>query len=261
MHPGHNEAVLSLAPAPAAERAAVPQDVAIAGVDGCKAGWVVVLAHPLTRDARQHQVMVCAQFAEVLALTPAPTVLAVDMPIGLLDVPQPGGRTCDRLARQVLGRRASSVFTPPARTLLDATSYAQVRDYGLSIQSFHILPKIREVDRLMTPVLQQRLYEAHPELAFARLAGQPMRARKNMVAGREERLQTLERSTIPFLANIRLACALALQHYPRRQLAPDDVLDAFALLHTAWCIVQGQAYCLPSPAPCDARGLRMEICY
>ncbi len=238
-----------------------PTETYLAGVDGCRAGWVVVLAHTLTTDARAHQVMVCPRFAEVLALTPPPALLAVDMPIGLLPVPHPGGRVCDRLARQLLGRRSSSVFTPPARNLLEATCYAQVRHHGLSIQAFHILPKIREVDRLMTPALQQRVYEAHPELAFRALIGQPMQARKKGAAGHEERLQALALAAPPFMHQTRQAVTQALQRYPRSQVALDDLLDAYALVHTAWRIWHTQAHCLPHDPPYDQRGLRMEIWY
>jgi predicted RNase H-like nuclease len=129
-----------------------------AGVDGCRAGWVVVLAHPLARDAQEHQVTICARFDDVLALLPTSAVSAVDIPIGLLTEQQPGGRDCDRCARRLLGRRASSVFTPTRPHL--APHYARVRGHSLSIQAFNILPKIREVDRVMTPALQQRVYEA-----------------------------------------------------------------------------------------------------
>ena len=66
----------------------------------------------------------------------------------------------------MLGRRASSVFSPPSRQVLGATCYEDVRAQGLSIQAYGILPKIREVDRLMTPELQKVIHEAHPELAF-----------------------------------------------------------------------------------------------
>jgi predicted RNase H-like nuclease len=76
----------------------------IAGVDGCRAGWIVVLAQSDAQDAQQHQIRLCRSFAEVLCLEPAPAVIAVDMPIGLLGEPQPGGRECDRLARRLLGR-------------------------------------------------------------------------------------------------------------------------------------------------------------
>ena len=122
----------------------------VAGVDGCRAGWVVALVQQQPRGVQKHYIRFCNRFAEVLALAPRPAVIAIDIPIGLLEVQQPGGRECDRQARRLLGRRASSVFTPPTRALLEATRYEQVRSHGVSTQAFRILPKIREVDRLMT---------------------------------------------------------------------------------------------------------------
>ena len=58
----------------------------VAGVDGCRAGWVVVLAET-TRDARgmSTEVAVARDFDGVLALTRDARVVGVDMPIGLLD--------------------------------------------------------------------------------------------------------------------------------------------------------------------------------
>ena len=232
-----------------------------AGVDGCRAGWVVVLVHPLACDAQEHQVTICTRFEDVLALLPTSAVSAIDIPIGLLAERQPGGRDCDRCARRLLGRRASSVFTPPTRALLDATHYAQVRGHGLSIQAFNILPKIREVDRVMSPVLQQRVYEAHPELAFQSLAGHPLQNRKKTVAGREERLRVLEHIPSPLFHGIRAAFERILHAYKRTDVAPDDILDAYVLMWTALRIWRARAHRVPDVPSYDARGLRMEIWY
>jgi predicted RNase H-like nuclease len=232
-----------------------------AGVDGCRAGWLVVLAHPLARDAQEHQVTLCARFEDVLALLPTSVVSAVDIPIGLLTEQQPGGRDCDRCARRLLGRRASNVFTPPTRPLLDATHYTQVRGHGLSIQAFNILPKIREVDCVMTPALQQQVYEAHPELAFQSLAGHPLQDRKKTVAGREERLRVLDNIPSLLFHRIRPAFEHVLHTYKRADVAPDDILDAYVLVWTALRIWRAQAHCVPRNSPHDARGLRMEIWY
>ena len=232
-----------------------------AGIDGCRAGWVVVLAHPLARDAQEHQVTICARFDEVLALLPTSSVSAIDIPIGLLAERQPGGRDCDRYARRLLGRRASSVFTPPTRPLLYATHYAQVRGHGLSIQAFNILPKIRQVYRVMTPALQQRVYEAHPELAFQSLAGHPLQDRKKTVAGREERLRVLDNIPSLLFHGIRTAFERILHEYKRTDVAPDDILDAYVLMWTALRIWHAQAQRVPRTPRHDARGLRMEIWY
>jgi predicted RNase H-like nuclease len=234
----------------------------VAGVDGCRAGWIVVLLEQdQAPDASLLTVQLCASFAEVLALTPVPIVMAIDMPIGLLDAPQSGGRLCDRQARRLLGHRASSVFSPPSRLILDATHYAQVRGHGMSRQAFGILPKIREVDRLMTPTLQQRVYEAHPELAFRWLTGHPMRHNKKTLAGREERLQALVQAPGGLFRDLRPTFARALQTFKRPQAAPDDLLDAYVLAWTARRIVQAQAHRVPVHPEVDARGLRMEIWY
>jgi predicted RNase H-like nuclease len=153
------------------------------------------------------------------------------------------------------------VFTPPTRPLLDTTHYAQVRGHGLSIQAFNILPKIREVDRVMTPTLQQRVYEAHPELAFQALAGQPIQDRKKTVAGREERLRVLENIPSSLFHGIRTAFGHILHACKRTDVAPDDILDAYVLVWTALRIWHAQAHRVPRIPPHDARGLRMEIWY
>ena len=52
----------------------------IAGVDGCRGGWVAVLWHGPGHAAEYR---LCPTFADVLAL--AAGAIAVDMPIGLPD--------------------------------------------------------------------------------------------------------------------------------------------------------------------------------
>jgi predicted RNase H-like nuclease len=233
----------------------------VGGVDGCRAGWIVALVEAQAQCFGQHHFRLCPYFDEVLHLYPTPTVIAVDMPIGLLCESQPGGRECDRQARRLLGRRASSVFTPPTRQLLHATHYEQVRGHGMSRQAFGILPKIREVDRLLTPELQHTVYEAHPELAFRVLTGTPMQHNKKTSTGREERLRALTQASNPCWHTLRHAFNQALHTFPRSQVAPDDILDACALLWTAYRITTSQANRLPALPPVDRQGLRMEIWY
>ena len=231
----------------------------VAGVDGCRGGWVVVSVEHKNGKICQHYVKLCLTFADILALDPQPAVIAIDMPIGLLDTPQPGGRECDRQARKLLGRRASSIFTPPTRPMLKATHYEQVRTHGLSIQSFNILPKIREIDQLMTTELQTRIHEAAPELAFMALAGATMQYNKKTQEGREERFAVLQRVFgFPPLSSGEKKATPALP-FSRSHVAADDILDAYVLAWTALRISSGKAKRLPPEPPTDARGLRMEI--
>lgn len=220
------------------------------GVDGCRGGWVAALLGP--EGASLH---VVERFADALALAPEGSV-AVDMPIGLLDAPAPGGRPCDRLARALLGPRAASVFSPPSRAALEAPSFAEAR--GLSLQAWHLLPKIREVDSVMTPALQARVVEAHPELAFAALGEAPCAHPKRSALGRRERVLRLRRaSDDPFrdslrapIPTLRAGAAVA---------RPDDVLDACALALLAARHELGRARRLPAETTLDRNGLRMEI--
>jgi predicted RNase H-like nuclease len=233
-----------------------------AGVDGCRAGWVVLLAGFRASEAAPVQLAwrVCARFDEVLALPERPAAIAVDMPIGLLERAAPGGRACDRAARGLLGRpRASSVFSPPTRPALLNDGYADAmarNGAGMSKEAYNILPKIRELDGLLTPGVQSRVFEAHPELAFRALAGQPMRHSKKTPAGRRERLRCLRPV---FGAAFRDPLRVRLELGAGR-VALDDVIDAYVLAHAARRIQTGQASRLPQgPVPVDARGLRMEI--
>jgi predicted RNase H-like nuclease len=236
----------------------------VAGVDGCRGGWLVLLcafakgaAAPLRVSSR-----LCTDFAAVLAMPEQPVAIAVDMPIGLLERHVPGGRTCDRAARALLGRpRSSSVFTPPTRPGLAATSYsdaALLNGAGMSKESFNILPKIRELDAVLTKGDQQRVFEAHPELVFARLAGGPLRHNKKTPQGRRDRVRLLRNVyAASFQAPLRIRLAHGL-----RQVALDDVADAYGLAHVARCIYVGNARRVPeAEPPCDTRGLRMEIWY
>ena len=236
----------------------------VAGVDGCRGGWFVVLCAVAQATDRPLQVTsrLCTDIDAVLKLPEHPIAVAVDMPIGLLDRPLPGGRDCDREARALLGRpRSSSVFTPPTRPGLAVTSYAQVpaiNGTGMSKESFNILPRIRELDAALSPHDQQRVFEVHPELAFARLAGAPLKHSKKTLEGRRERVRLLRRV---YAASFQDPVGMRLT-YGLRHVALDDVIDAYVLAHAAHCIRSGTAKRVPEAVPPrDARGLSMEIWY
>ena len=237
----------------------------VAGVDGCRSGWFALLTAVPAGQQRPVRVIArrCAKFAEVLALPERPVVIAVDMPIGLLERPRPGGRDCDREARKRLGSpRASSVFTPPTRPGLAAAVYSEVAELngtGLSKESFNILPKILELDQAISAALQNRVFEAHPELAFASLGGAPMRHSKKTLAGRRERTRLLRRA---YGAAFKDPVRLRLEQ-GTANVGLDDILDAYALAELADRIRRGVAQRLPSGArpKRDRRGLRMEVWY
>jgi predicted RNase H-like nuclease len=233
--------------------------VDLIGLDGCRGGWLVAAA-----DAA----LASLSFALVDDLVPlvararaGRAIVAIDMPIGLGDG---GPRACDLAARRLLGRpRASSVFPAPCRAALAATTYRRAcalsrRALGvaLSREAFNILPKIRQVDAQMTPALQARVREVHPEVVFALLAGRgrgldhPKRTRE----GERLRLSLLRRVAPRFEPeDVR-------RELGRARVARDDVIDAMACLVAASRIRRGRALVLPEGlVERDARGLRMEI--
>jgi predicted RNase H-like nuclease len=234
----------------------------VVGVDGCRAGWYAVAWNT---EENRFCGCVLPQFKDVLVFSQEAQIVAVDMPIGLLDHALPGGRICDVYARKLLHpNRMSSVFSAPVRTALEAETYAEAlalnrdsshHDRGLSKQCFGIFPKIREVDQLMTPDLQQRVREIHPELGFSALnGGFPLGHAKRTPEGRAERLDLLVRAGFaPLLAQMlgtRLEGA-----------EPDDLLDACAACWSARRIAEGRAERIPPDPRRDAKGLSMQIWY
>lgn len=233
----------------------------VAGADGCRAGWVVVARN--MRTGAVH-VRVARTFAEVMGAPESPRITAVDIPIGLPDHAEHGGRPADRAARELLGRpRMSSVFSPPVRGALRARDYAaavtasrasSAEGIGISKQTFGILPKIADVDVAMDRGAQSHVKECHPELAFAEMAsGGPLRAGKKTGDGQRERLALLKGAGF---ADPLGAAGGALK---TPGVAVDDLLDAFACCWTAGRILDGRAVRVPERPGRDARGLLMEI--
>jgi predicted RNase H-like nuclease len=181
---------------------------------------------------------------------------AIDIPIGLADR-EP--RSCDVAARRLLGPRRSSIFPAPARPVLKATSYDEACllsrracGKGISKQLYNILDKIRTVDALQTPGLQDQLFEMSPELSFAELTGRPMSANKRTAEGRDDRRQAL---TSP--SAFGEAVSGILDGPPPAGAKRDDVVDALIGAWTARRRVVDHHLRLGGDV--DARGLRMEI--
>lgn len=235
----------------------------VAGADGYREGWIVVLRQPATGTTRCRTV---ENVDALLALSEAPDVLGVDMVIGLPDRAEPGGRRCDRAARQRLGHpRGTSVFSPPAFDALSADTYDEAvrrnrasgpRAPGLSKQTFYLMPKMRALAERMTPALQEQVREVHPELAFYAMNDDaPILESKHTETGRTTRIDCLATHGFP---NVEAAVSRA----SGGSLGADDVIDAHAACWTARRIAQGTAERCPphdEQAPRNDRGLRMEI--
>ncbi len=227
----------------------------VAGVDGCKGGWLLVRADA-TGPMRIEDVSIISTFRELIDATAECAAVAVDIPIGLGD---DKSRGADVEARKAIGPRRSSVFPAPMRAALAASTYDEACALSLaacgkklSKQAFAILPKIREADEAMTPALQQRVREVHPEVSFWALnGGQPLEHAKLKPDGAAERLRLLTPAYRDDLASPDLP----------RGAKRDDLYDACVAAWTAARIAYGTAQSLPAVAASDSRRLRMEIVY
>jgi predicted RNase H-like nuclease len=226
-------------------------------VDGCRAGWVAVT---IDEDGG----WACALHPSMVSLWSAAVGVGrvwVDMPIGL---PERGKRQADFAARQVLGKRRSSVFGVPSRAAAYAPDYAaanrlnrETAGVGLSVQAWNITGKICELDSLLRfdPSIGQVMAESHPEVVFWALNGrQPMAHPKKTPDGNAERLAVLARHYPPAAEVL----ADAAQHIPRKQAALDDVVDALCLAVGARA---GGVASLPPTPPTDSFGLPMRVMY
>src|SRR5262245_55775769 len=155
----------------------------VAGLDGCRGGWVVVL---LDGDTVKAQAARIATLGELFERANSPQIVAIDMPIGLPECTGPKGRAPERLVRPYLGGRQSSVFSIPSRSAVYASvdeaipeperyrhccTIARATSVGrkaIAKQAFHIFPKIIEIDRLLRARkdFASLVHESHPEVAF-----------------------------------------------------------------------------------------------
>jgi predicted RNase H-like nuclease len=209
----------------------------VAGVDGCRGGWVVA-----TRQAWR----VVPSFATIAHEF---QLIGVDMPIGL---PVAWHREADRAARAFIRPRGSCVFPTPPRRLVTHDDYAAANaasrarfGVGLTRQTFHLFPKIRDVDAAVDQESQHRYLEVHPECSFTALTG-AVAPPKRTWEGRRHRCAALEAVfgpiDLPSSATVR----------------PDDVLDAYAVLWTALRHQRGESIVLGGNET-DATGLVMRI--
>jgi predicted RNase H-like nuclease len=239
----------------------------IAGVDGCKAGWIAVTATPESFD--RPEVKIFESVAALICELAPKSLIAIDMPIGLPERAIKGGREPDWAAREFLGLQRGSIFPVPSRRAVYACEHGFVPVCAIaqdtsdppkkpSRQLFGILPRIRQVDEILRqkPELRERIFEVHPEVSFKVMYGdEPLPERKKVKGrinshGMQLRKKLLETEGFPrsFLDQI-----------PPRGAGRDDFYDACACAWSAKRILARKARVFPWPIPIDAAGLEQAI--
>ncbi len=164
----------------------------VAGVTPCAPGWLVASAKLNGATFAPEPPRILGSFAEVLDERPSFSTIALNAPVGYLDKVNGGVRTCDRMARALLGRRGSTVHNAPTRSSLQED--ANVGHDGLDAITNVLLRRYREVAVEMAPYRQRTVFEVHPELSFFQINGDvPLRWSKKFEAGMEERIALLRK--------------------------------------------------------------------
>lgn len=218
-----------------------------AGVDGHSKGWVaVVIDDNGFVGARSFET-----FAALMIGNASAKVIAVDIPIGLVNAPV---READKAARAILAGNSSSVFNAPPHRALSATTYEQAKAVtlevckkGLSRQSYALFEKIREVD---AHEADKRVYEIHPEVSF-RLMQHPLALqRKKSWGGLHARLARLAAQGIVLPPSLGGADVVGI----------DDVVDAAVAAWSARRIHAGTVKTFPeNPTQKSATGRAIAI--
>ncbi len=223
----------------------------VAGVTPFNDKWLVASAKLAGSTFAPEVPKVYDSFYEVLSERPAFAIIVVNVPIGFLDTPEKGARTCDLQARALLRRRGTAVHNAPSRAVFDGT--VDSSEDRLDAVTRTMLPRYREVAKEMSPYRQRVVYEGHPELSFFQLhKDTPLKRSKVKWEGREERRVVLEdkiRGSERYLEDGVVAA-------PQKH-----VYDAFALLWTARRVWGHAAKRIPIEPEWDSEGLRMEIVY
>ena len=213
----------------------------IIGIDGCKSGWFSIWEN---QDKSIHS-SVFSNLNELKNFfkNESQLILGIDMPVVLSEVIP---RQADQLARKLLSKTASSVFTAPTPEMLDQPNYEKAslvskRLFGksMSLQSWYLFPKIKDVQTMIHHEDMQ-IYEIHPELSFRAMNNeQVILESKKTQEGFALRNALLSMHFKNFIfEDIR-------NQHARKDVMDNDILDALAVLWSAKRIQSNQASYLP----------------
>lgn len=213
----------------------------IIGIDGCKSGWFSVWEDQ--DENIQSSIFKSLNELKNFFKNENHLIIGIDMPVILSEVIP---RQADQLARKLLSKKASSVFTAPTPEMLEQPNYEKAslvskRLFGksMSLQSWYLFPKIKDVQTMIHHE-NMNIYEIHPELSF--------RAMNN------EKVILESKKTYEGLAIRNSLLAIHFKHfifeeirnqYAKKDVMDNDILDALAVLWSAKRIQSNKASFLP----------------
>lgn len=232
----------------------------VAGVDGCPAGWIMV---KYTSGTFYHQIH--QHFDELVSENPNLTRILIDIPVGLASPGYP--RTIDQKLREQLPGRGATVFNTPVRAAIyaphfDAARFVnkQMTGKSLSIQSLHLMDKIKQVDQYLITASRKtlKIYESHPELCFKSLNnGRTLLSKKSTKEGLRDRLLVLTK----YEPSFKYLYQSILDSTLRKQVRRDDIVDALCLCLINKLALHGDLQFLSDANVKDEYSIDIKIAY
>lgn len=213
----------------------------IIGIDGCKSGWFSVWQNQ--DGVIQSSIFQNLNDLENFFKLESHLIIGIDMPVILSEIIP---READQLARKLLSKKASSVFTAPTPEMLEQPNYEKAssvskRLFGksMSLQSWYLFPKIRDVQTIIHHG-HMNIYEIHPELSFRAMNNEKVVLEsKKSIEGFRIRNTLLSAQFKDFIfEEIR-------SQYAKKDVMDNDILDAIAVLWSANRIQTNEASFLP----------------
>jgi predicted RNase H-like nuclease len=223
----------------------------VAGVVPCGRAWLVASAKLQGVTIAPEQPRLLKSLVDVIDERPGFSVVGLFAPVGLLDEQVVGGRTCDREARALVGRRrGAAIRSAPSRDIL-TNGACKDSDITLDRPGRYYLAVGQDVAREIAPYHQRTIFEVHPEVSYYQLnEDRPLEYRKRSIHGQNERRALLETkiSRVERILDARVPGA-------RRP----HLLDAAACMWTARRVLGRAMTRMPMDPEWDSEGLRMEI--
>ncbi|WP_127845020.1 DUF429 domain-containing protein [Psychroflexus aestuariivivens] len=231
----------------------------IAGIDSCPSGWIVILF-----EKNKFSALLVENITELISFHPDLDCILIDIPIGLSS--ENFKRNIEEKMRKFLPERGSTIFTPACRKAVYAENYEgaksinkKVLGKSLSIQSFNISKKIKEIDLYFDTKPQSlEIYESHPEICFKQLNNNKvLMSKKTSPEGFQERFELLI-SKYPQLQNLYKDIQL---QYPKSKVKPDDILDAMVLCVTNLKSQNNGFQFIENENKTDQKGIQIKIAF
>ena len=230
------------------------------GIDGYIDGWCCCIIHDGVRIELHKNLTTLFENIGINNLT------LIDMPVGLSS--KNFERFIDFKLRTYLPKnKKSSVFTAPCREAVLSNDYNSAKkanqiitNRSISIQSWNISKKIKELDGFLTSQKKNKLTikESHPEFCFVNLNNNnPLIHNKKTKDGYNERLSILIRSS----EGIEMVVKKSIEKFKKEKVKKDDILDSIVLALTSKYWQKNGSRTITQNPEKDEMGIPFEIFY